>query len=331
VNSSDLPALLQGFFTGKLVIQRQASPATVASYRGTFTLLLGFTAARASRQPHQLQVTDLDAETIGAFLTHLEKERGSSIPTRNARLAAIRSFFRYAALHAPQHAQLIAQVLAIPAKRAGKATVTWLTGPDTEALTAAPDRSTWHGRRDHALLLTAVHTGLRVSELTGLTIADTHLADGPHLRCHGKGRKERCTPLTPNAAKILRAWIKERGGQPEDPLFPSRRGTRLSRDAVARLVAVHAGTAARDCPSISGKHVTPHTLRHSTAMALLRAGVDTSVIALWLGHESPETTQAYLHADMEIKKRALARVNPPGGTPGRYHPPDSLIAYLKTL
>jgi integrase/recombinase XerD len=281
-----LPALLQGFFTGKLVIQRQASPATVASYRDTFALLLAFAAARAGRQPHQLQVTDLDAETIGAFLTHLEKERGSSIATRNARLAAIRSFFRYAALHDPQHAQLIAQVLAIPAKRAGKATVTWLTGPETEALTAAPDRNTWHGRRDHALLLTAVHTGLRVSELTGLTIADTHLGDGPHLRCHGKGRKERCTPLTPDAAKILRTWLKERGGQPEDPLFPSRRGTRLSRDAVARLVAVHAETAARACPSIAGKHVTPHTLRHSTAMALLRAGVDTSVIALWLGHFS---------------------------------------------
>jgi integrase/recombinase XerD len=328
---NDLPALLQGFFTGKLVIQRQASPATVASYRDTFTLLLAFAAARSGRHPHQLQVTDLDAGTIGAFLTHLENERGNSIPTRNARLAAIRSFFRYAALHDPQHAQLIAQVLAISAKRAGKATVTWLTGPETEALTAAPDRDTWHGRRDHALLLTAVHTGLRVSELTGLTIADTHLGDGPHLRCHGKGRKERCTPLTPDAAKILRAWIKERGGQPEDPLFPSRRGTRLSRDAVARLVAVHAETAARCCPSIAAKHVTPHTLRHSTAMALLRAGVDTSVIALWLGHESPETTQAYLHADMEIKNRALARVNPPGGTPGRYSPPDSLIAYLKTL
>ena len=331
MNSSDLPALLQGFFTGKLVIQRQPSPATVASYRDTFTLLLGFASARAGRQPHRLQITDLDAEAVGAFLTHLERERGSSVPTRNARLAAIRSFFRYAALHAPQHAQLIQQVLAIPAKRAGKATVTWLTGPETEALTAAPDRSTWHGRRDHALLLTAVHTGLRVSELTGLTIADTHLGNGPHLRCRGKGRKERCTPLTPQAAKILRAWIRERGGQPEDPLFPSRRGTPLSRDAVARLVAVHAETAAGNCPSIGGKHVTPHTLRHSTAMALLRAGVDTSVIALWLGHESPETTQAYLHADMEIKERALARVNPPGGTPGRYSPPDSLIAYLKTL
>ena len=328
---NDLPALLQGFFTGKLVIQRQPSPATVASYRDTFTLLLGFASARAGRQPHRLQITDLDAEAVGAFLTHLERERGSSVPTRNARLAAIRSFFRYAALHAPQHAQLIQQVLAIPAKRAGKATVTWLTGPETEALTAAPDRSTWHGRRDHALLLTAVHTGLRVSELTGLTIADTHLGNGPHLRCRGKGRKERCTPLTPQAAKILRAWIRERGGQPEDPLFPSRRGTPLSRDAVARLVAVHAETAAGNCPSIGGKHVTPHTLRHSTAMALLRAGVDTSVIALWLGHESPETTQAYLHADMEIKERALARVNPPGGTPGRYSPPDSLIAYLKTL
>jgi integrase/recombinase XerD len=328
---NDLPALLQGFFTGKLVIQRQASPATVASYRDTFILLLAFAAARAGRQPHQLAIADLDAETVGAFLTHLEKERGSSIPTRNARLAAIRSFFRYAALHDPQHAQLIAQVLAIPAKRAGKATLTWLTGPESEALTAAPDRNTWHGRRDHALLLTAVHTGLRVSELTGLTIADAHLGDGPHLRCHGKGRKERCTPLTPEAAKILRAWIKELSGQPEGPLFPSRRGTRLSRDAVARLVTVHAETAARTCPSIAGKHVTPHTLRHSTAMALLSAGVDTSVIALWLGHESPETTQAYLHADMEIKKRALARMNPPGGAPGRYSPPDSLIAYLKTL
>ncbi len=328
---SDLAALLQGFFTGKLIIQRQASPATVAAYRDTITLLLGFISGRAGRPPHRLQLTDLDAKAIGAFLTHLETSRGNSASTRNARLAAIRSFFRYAALHAPQHAQLISQVLAIPAKRTDRAIVTYLTGPETEALIAAPGRRTWHGRRDHALLLAAIHTGLRVSELTSLTLSDTHLGAGPHLRCHGKGRKDRCTPLTAQTARVLRAWIKERGGQPGDPLFPTRRGTPLSRDAVARLVARHAAAAARSCPSLDGTHVTPHTLRHSTAMALLRAGTDTSVIALWLGHESPETTQIYLHADMEIKERALARVNPPGSTPGRYTAPDSLIAYLKTL
>jgi site-specific recombinase XerD len=328
---NDLAALLQGFFTGKLIIQHQASPATVAAYRDALTLLLGFASGRTGRQPHQLALADLDAATIGAFLTHLETVRGNSISTRNARLAAISSFFRYAALHAPQHAQLIAQVLAIPPKRCDRAIVAYLTGPETSALIAAPDRSTWHGRRDHALLLTAIHTGLRVSELTGLIIADTRLSAGPHLQCHGKGRKDRCTPLTAQTAKVLRTWLKERGGQPEDPLFPSRRGTPLSRDAVARLVAKHAATAARSCPSLDGKNVTPHTLRHSTAMALLGAGTDTSVIALWLGHESPETTQIYLHADMQIKERALARVNPPGSTPGRYTAPDSLIAYLKTL
>jgi len=259
---NDLAALLQGFFTGKLTIQRQASPATVAAYRDAFTLLLGFASGRTGRQPHQLALTDLDAATIGAFLTHLETGRGNSISTRNARLAAISSFFRYAALHAPHHAQLIAQVLAIPPKRCDRAIVSYLTGPETEALTAAPDRSTWHGRRDHALLLTAIHTGLRVSELTRLTIADTRLGAGPHLQCHGKGRKDRCTPLTAQTAKVLRIWIKERGGQPGDPLFPSRRGTPLSRDAVARLVAKHAASAARNCPSIDGKTVTPHTLRH---------------------------------------------------------------------
>lgn len=286
---TDLASLLQGFFTGKLITQRQASPATVAAYRDAFTLLLGFVSGRAGRPPHQLTLTDLDAAAIGAFLTHLETARGNSASTRNARLAAISSFFRYTALHAPQHAQLISQVLAIQPKRTDRAVVTYLTGPETEALIAAPDRRAWHGRRDHALLLTAVHTGLRVSELTGLTLADTRPDAGPHLRCHGKGRKERCTPLTTPTARVLRAWIKERGGQPGDPLFPTRRGTPLSRDAVARLLAKHAATAARTCPSLDSKHVTPHTLRHSTAMALLRADTDTSVIALWLGHFSGVT------------------------------------------
>src|ERR1039457_5935193 len=298
---SDLAPLLQGFFTGKLMLQRQASPHTVAAYRDTFKLLLGFLAQRTGRPPAQLGITDLDAPAISAFLQHLETSRGNTTVTRNARLAAVHSFFRYAALRAPEHAAIIQRALAIPPKRFDRAIVTFLTGPETDALIAAPDQATWHGRRDHALLLVAVRTGLRVSELTGLT------------------------------AKTLRTWLKEHRGQPADPLFPTRSGTPLSRDAVEHLVARHAHTATATCPSLTSKKVTPHTLRHSTAMALLRAGTDTSVIALWLGHESPETTQVYLHADMEIKERALARITPPGGTPGRYTAPDTLLAFLNTL
>ncbi|WP_327586863.1 site-specific integrase [Nonomuraea sp. NBC_00507] len=329
--TGDLAPLLQGFFTDKLMLQRQASDHTIAAYRDTFKLLLAFLTERTGRSPSALSITDLDAPAIGAFLTHLETRRGNTVTTRNSRLAALHSFFRHAELHAPQHAAIIQRVLAIPPKRFDRAIVTYLTMPEAEALVNAPDLTTWHGRRDHALLLVAIHTGLRVSELTGLTLADVHLGAGPHLRCHGKGRKDRCTPLTGPTAKVLRSWTKERQGQPDDPLFPTRRGTRLSRDAVEQLVTKHTRTATSRCPSLAGKHVTPHTLRHSTAMALLRAGVDTSIIALWLGHASPETTQIYLHADMEIKERALARTTPPGGTPGRYTAPDSLIAFLDTL
>jgi len=226
---------------------------------------------------------------------------------------------------------VIQRVLAIPPKRYDRAVVTYLTQAETDALVAAPDRTTWTGRRDHALLLTGVHTGLRVSELTGLRLQDVHLGTGAHLRCRGKGRKERCTPLTTVTVKVLRTWLRERGGESGDPLFPTRRGTRLSRDAVEQLVAKHATVAAVACPSLTGKHVTPHTLRHSTAMALLYAGVDVSVIALWLGHESTETTQIYLHADMSIKERALARTALPGSPPGRYVAPDTLLAFLDTL
>jgi integrase/recombinase XerD len=328
---SDLAPLLQGFFTDKLMLQRQASPHTVAAYRDTFRLLLGFLAQRTSRSPAALSITDLDAPAIGAFLQHLETSRGNTAVTRNARLAAVHSFFRYAALRAPEHSAIIQRALAIQPRRFDRAIVTYLTGPETDALIAAPDQATWHGRRDHALLLVAVRTGLRVSELTGLTLADASLGPGPHLRCHGKGRKDRCTPLTSLTARTLRTWLKEHHGQPADPLFPTRSGTPLSRDAVERLVARHARAAAASCPSLTSKKVTPHTLRHSTAMALLRAGTDTSVIALWLGHESSETTQIYLHADMEIKERALARITPEGGTPGRYTAPDTLLAFLSTL
>ena len=328
---SDLAPLLQGFFTDKLMRQRQASPHTVAAYRDTFTLLLGFIAQRTGRQAAQLGLADLDAPTIGAFLHHLEADRHNTAATRNARLAAVHSLFRYAAPRAPDHAALIQRVLAIPTKRFDRAIVSFLTRAETDALLQAPDRTTWTGRRDHALLLVAVHTGLRVSELVGLQLHDVHLDAGPHLRCHGKGRKDRCTPLTTPTVRMLRTWLAERGGQPGDPLFPTRRGTPISRGAVGRLVARHASTAAATCPAITGKTVTPHTLRHSCAMSLLAQGVDTAVIALWLGHERVETTQIYVHADMSIKERALARTAPPNTTPGRYQPPDSLLAFLTGL
>jgi site-specific recombinase XerD len=329
--SSDLAALLQSFFTDKLMRQRQASPNTIAAYRDAFTLLLGFASTRTRRQPAQLGLADLDAPTVGAFLQHLRAERGNTAATRNARLAAIHSFFRHALPRAPQHAALIQRVLAIPPARYDRAIVDYLTHAETAALIAAPDLSTWTGRRDHTLLLVAIHTGLRVSELANLRVSDAHLATGAHLRCHGKGRKDRCTPLTRPTAKALRTWLSERVGEPGDPMFPTCRGTPLSRDAIARLVTKHAHTAAATCSSLTSKNVTPHTLRHSTAMALLRAGVDISVIALWLGHEGTDTAQIYLHADMAIKERALARTNPSGGRLHRYTAPDSLLTFLQTL
>jgi site-specific recombinase XerD len=268
---------------------------------------------------------------ISAFLDHLEHERGNTPRTRNARLAAICSLFRYAALRHPEHAQVIARVLAIPPKRYDKALVTYLTEPELAALLAAPDRSTWAGRRDHALILLAAQTGLRVSELTGLTTSDVHLGAGAHVSCHGKGRKDRITPLTTGTIAVLRTWMAERGGQPGQPLFPARTGDRLSRDAIERRLTRHTATAAATCPSLKTKNVTAHTLRHTTAMRLLHAGTDTSVIALWLGHEQTDTTQIYLHADLAIKEKALARTTPPDTRPGRYKPPDQLLAFLEAL
>jgi integrase/recombinase XerD len=326
-----LAPILQGFFTDKLARQRQASPNTIAAYRDTCKLLLDFASRQARKQPCQLDIADLDAPLVTAFLQHLEAARANTAATRNARLAAIHSLFRYAALHAPEHAAQVSRVVAIPPKRCDRAIVSFLTGGEIDALLAAPDKTTWLGRRDHALLLLAAQTGLRVSELTSLTSGNAHLGPGAHVRCHGKGRKDRATPLTRQTSTILRAWLAERGGQPSDPLFPTRAGHALSRDAVERLVRKHANTAAAACPAIAGKTVTPHTLRHSAAMALLHAGVDTSVIALWMGHEDPGSTQAYLHADMAIKEQALARVQPPDTRPGRYHAPDSLLAFLNTL
>ena len=275
--------ILQAFFTDRLMNQLHASPHTIASYRDTMRLVLAYASQQHGKEPCKLDFTDLDAPAVGAFLTHLETTRRNGITTRNARLTAIHSLFRYASLHVPEHAELISRVLAIPGKRHDHPTVCFLTREEISALLAAPDTATWTGRRDHALLLTGVQAGLRVSELTGLTVSDADPGAGPHLTCHGKGRKERATPLTPATAAVLRDWLAERGGTGTDPLFPSRRGTRLSRDAVERLLAKHAAAAARTCPSIAAKHTTPHVLRHSAAMALLHAGVDITVIALWLG------------------------------------------------
>lgn len=329
---NDLAPILQRFFTDKLINQRNASAHTVAAYRDTFTLLLGFVSERSGRPPHQLGFANLDADMIGAFLTYLETVRGNTVSTRNMRLAAIRSFFRYASYRAPEHAATIARVLAVPTKRTDRAVVAYLTAVEAESLINAPDTGTWTGRRDHALLHVAVHTGLRVSELANLTISDTVLGIGARLHCHGKGRKNRSTPLTKPTITTLKNWLTERGGYQSDPLFPTWKGTPLSRDAIAKLLAKHVGTAALSCPSLTAKNVTPHTLRHTTAMLLLHAGVDIAVIALWLGHESTETTQIYLHADMSLKEKALARLTPTSpALPGRYQAPDALLKFLANL
>jgi site-specific recombinase XerD len=326
-----LAPVLQAFFTDRLTRQRRASPATISAYRDTWRLLLAYAATTTGKQPSQLDLGDLDAPLIGDFLDHLEHDRGNTPRTRNARLAAIHSLFSYAALRHPEHADQITRVLAIPPKRFDKALVTWLTEPELEALLAAPATTTRTGRRDHAMILLAAQTGLRISELTGLTCADVHLGTGPHVSCHGKGRKQRITPLTKLTVTVLRAWLAERAARPGQPLFPARDGGRLSRDAVERRLARHTATAAAACPSLNTKNITAHVLRHTAAMRLLHAGVDTSVIALWLGHEQAETTQIYLHADLVLKEKALARTTPPNTKPGRYKPPDQLLAFLEAL
>jgi len=324
-----LAATLQSFFSERLLQERRASPNTVAAYRDTFKLLLTFVHRRTGKTPSEQGFEDLEAPTIGAFLHHLEVDRGNSVPTRNARLAAIHSFFTYASYQNPEHAERILRVLAIPAKRCERALVSFLDRPEIEAILAAPDRSTFIGRRDHALLTLAAQTGLRLSELIGLRRADLHLATGAHVRCEGKGRKQRTTPLTRQTVAVLNVWLKEVGAAPDSLVFPSRLGGRLSADAFQRLVRQYA--AAAKLPSLKGKHVTPHVFRHSAAMELVKADVDLSVIAMWLGHERVQTTMIYLHADLRVKERALARITPAHTTPGRFRPQDSLLGYLTSL
>ncbi|HEX2698944.1 MAG TPA: tyrosine-type recombinase/integrase [Acidimicrobiales bacterium] len=326
-----LAPTLEAFFAQRLVAQRRCSPHTVAAYRDTFRLLLGFAQRITGISPAKLELETLDAPLIGAFLDHLEADRGVGIATRNARLSAIHSFFAFAALRHPEYAGLIQRVLAIPAKRADRGPISYLTRAEIDALLGAPDRTTRLGRRDHALLLLAVDTGLRVSELCGLRRSDVTLGAGAAVTCTGKGRKQRSTPLTAGASGALAGWIKGTAGGPADPLFPGPRGHQLTRDAIRRMVERHVATAVSACPSLATKRVAPHVLRHSCAMQLLEAGVDVAVIALWLGHESIRTTDIYQHADLAMKERALARLAPRPSARGRYRPPDTLLAFLESL
>jgi site-specific recombinase XerD len=323
--------LLERFFTQRLVQQRQVSPHTISSYRDTFRQLLKFTQPRLHKAPSQLMFEELDAPLIVAFLEHLEQHHRLGIRSRNLRLTAIRSFFRYAAFERPDHAAQIQRVLAIPGKRFTRPLIAFLTRPEVDALLAAPDRSTWFGRRDHAFLLVAVQTGLRLSEMTGLKREDITLGTGAHLRVIGKGRKERCTPLAKPTVAVLKAWLREPQRGDANVLFPNARGGRLSADGVQYLLAKHCAAAAKVCPSLKDKHVTLHCLRHTMAMDLLQAGVERSVIALWLGHESVETTQIYLDATLAMKEQALAKATPPTGRPTRYKPTDKLLDFLNSL
>jgi integrase/recombinase XerD len=328
-----LAPTLQSFFTAYLIGQRGASPHTVTAYRDTFRLLLDYTHRRTGIRPSDLDLTAIDAELVAGFLTHLENDRGNSARTRNARLAAIHSLFQHAALRHPEHADQIAQVLAIKSKSTHRAIVTYLTDPETDALLAAPNRATWTGRRDHLIILTLVTTGLRVSELIGLTRADIRpTPPGAHLACHGKGRKDRITPLDTPTAAALREWFDRSESSPTAPVFTPQGATRtMTSDAVAQRLTVHAARAAQDCPTLTGRIITPHTLRHTCAMRMLAAGNDITTIALWLGHESPESSRPYLHADLQLKQRALDRTAPPHTTPGRYTAPDALLAFLEGL
>ena len=330
-STPNLAVLLERFFTQRLMQQRQASPHTISSYRDTFRLLLLFTQQRLRKPPARLALTDIDAPLIVAFLAELEQCRGIAPRSRNLRLTAIRSFFQYAACEAPAQSAQIQRVLAIPGKRHTRALVHFLTRPEVDALLAAPDQRTWSGRRDHALLLTAVQTGLRLSELTGLHQQDVTLGTGAHLRVVGKGRKERCTPLSKPTMAVLKAWLCEPARGDTHILFPNARGGCLSADGVQYILAKHTAVACQTCPSLQQKRVTPHVLRHTTAMELLQAGVDRGVIALWLGHESVETTQIYLQANLALQEAILAKTTPPDGKPGRYRPDDQLLAFLKSL
>jgi site-specific recombinase XerD len=330
--TTDLAPLLERFFARRLMQERRVSPHTIGSYRDTFRLFLKFVHERLHKAPCKLLFEDIEAPLVTAFLDHLEKQRGVSVRSRNLRLTAVHSFFRYMAYELPTHSAQIQRVLAVPSKRFTRTLVRFLTRPEVDALLAAPDKSTWIGRRDHAFILTAVQTGLRLSEITAATRDDLVLGTGAHIRVLGKGRKERCTPLAKPTVVVLKAWLREppRGSNGR-LLFPNVKGERLSVHGVQYMLVKYAAKAVGVCPSLKGKRVTVHLLRHTMALRLLEAGIDRAVIALWLGHESVETTQIYLEATLAMKEKALARMAPPQGRPGIFRPSDRLLSFLNSL
>lgn len=322
---------VQAFFIDHLMAQRRLSPNTVRAYRDTWRLLLRHVAEATDTPACQVRIEQVDHDQVLQFLTWLETDRGNSVSTRNARLAAIHAWAAYTAGRYPEHLDQLARIAAIPVKKHSRPELTWLTAAETQALLDAIPVLTWTGRRDHALLALAAHTGLRISELAGLNTHDLHLDPPAHVACQGKGRKRRVTPITTALVQTLTGYLDERSTRHGQALFPGPAGRAMSTDAIAHRLAVHLDTARSSCPTLADKAVTMHTLRHTAAMRFLHAGVDTSVIALWLGHEQVATTSIYLHADITIKQQALDRTRPPHTPPGRYQPEDALLAWLETL
>lgn len=326
-----LPIYVQRFFTSRLQTQLHASPNTIASYRDTFRLLLRFAESQLGLPPTKLQVANIDADLIGQFLSFWENERGNSARSRNTRLAAIRSFFKYVSGNEPQLLSHCQRVLAMPSKHHEKRVIDFLTRDELDALLMAPDLSSWFGRRDRTILLTMLQTGLRVSELISLKVKDVELGTGAHVRCIGKGRKERATPLRTDCRTALKAWLSESKSAPQDSLFSTIKGNSLSRDAIERVVRKYTQLASSNCQTLGTKRVSPHVLRHTAAMQLLQSGVDPTIIALWLGHESVETTQVYIHADIKLKEKAMALTKPADAPDGRFQPEDDLLEFLEAL
>ncbi|WP_114906522.1 tyrosine-type recombinase/integrase [Ornithinimicrobium murale] len=326
-----LALALQQYFTSYAQAQRDLSPNTIAAYRDTWRILIKHLTEVLGVNADEIDFDALTAELVTGFLDHLEQVRGNSVATRNARLTAIRAVLTRAQPDTPEHAGTITRILAIPTKRRAKPIVEFLDTAETNALLAAPDRTTWTGLRDHTLLALDIQTGLRISELCSLSTSDIHLGTGAHVTCTGKGRRHRATPLTAATAALLTGYLDQRTNKPGTVLFCGPRGQQLSRDAVEHRLAVHLATARTHCPSLTEKKVTMHTLRHTSAMNLLAAGVDLAVISLWLGHQNTHSTDVYLHADMTIKQTALDRTRPADVRPGAYHPEPDVLSWLASL
>lgn len=322
---------LQTYFSVFARSQRDLSEHTIAAYRDTWRMLITFLAGKTGTRPERIDIEHVNADNVAAFLDYLEHDRGNSTATRNARLSGIRAVLTQALPRQLDHAATISHVLAIPPKRHPKPMLEYLTIEESDALIAAPDRTRWTGRRDHALLVLAVQTGLRISELCSLTCADIHLSTAASVTCTGKGRRKRATPLTSTSAAVMAGYLAERRSRPGEALFCGPHGQQLSHDALEHRLHIHLDTAVGNCASLSEKHVTMHTLRHTAAMNLLAGGVDISVIALWLGHQRTQSTDAYLHADLNIKQAAVDRARPANTKPGTYRPEPNILAWLATL